>query len=59
LENGKKKTFSNYNIKSQYPLYVCFLIQKMSDIVGKDLQPDSSSSLQDMIDLGLNKFIEK
>lgn len=31
----------------------------MSEIVGKDLNPDSSTSLQDMLDLGLGKFVEK
>jgi hypothetical protein len=31
----------------------------MSDIVGKPLNPSDSSSLQDMLDLGLGKFIDK
>jgi hypothetical protein len=31
----------------------------MSEIIGKELKPDASSSLQDMLDFGLAKFIDK
>jgi hypothetical protein len=31
----------------------------MSEIVGKELKPEATTSLQDMIDLGLNKYVEK
>lgn len=31
----------------------------MSEIIGKELKPDMSSSLQDMLDQGLNKFTER
>ena len=31
----------------------------MSEVVGKQLKPEASTSLQDMIDMGLNKFIDK
>ena len=31
----------------------------MSEVVGKPLKPDANTSLQDMIDLGLGKFIDK
>ena len=31
----------------------------MSEIVGKELNPDSSTSLQDMLDMGLGKYIDK
>ncbi|CAF0812221.1 unnamed protein product [Brachionus calyciflorus] len=31
----------------------------MSEIVGREIKPEPNSSLQDMIDLGLNKFVER
>ena len=31
----------------------------MSEVVGKELKPEATTSLQDMIDLGLNKYVEK
>ena len=33
--------------------------QLMSEVVGRELQPEATTSLQDMLDLGLNKFVEK
>jgi hypothetical protein len=31
----------------------------MSEVVGRELQPTATSSLQEMLDMGLNKFIDK
>ena len=33
--------------------------KKISEIVGKDVKPNPTSTLQDMLDLGLAKFIDK
>ena len=33
--------------------------KQISAIVGKDIQPDATSTLQEMVDIGLNKFIDK
>lgn len=40
-------------------VFLTFFCLKISQIVGKDILPDNTSSLQDMLDIGLNKFVDK